>query len=405
MKATSPPTRRTRPWLTRNVFGLAFSSLFSDLGHEMITALLPGFLVTLGAPAFGLGLIEGISNFSQSVAELWSGRKADRVRDRAPWIGWGYVATTLKSAIALVPAWGWIIPIRTAAWLGRGIRGPMRDALIADDVPKEAWGKAYGFREALDTLGAFLGPLTAALLVGHLSYRLLIGLSVLPSVIAVGIILATIREVPHRLEHPSELSLAPVSTSPAFRRFIIAASLFAVGYIAPTFFILRAIQLLGSHGTSAATALSIGLYAIHTLFYAGFSYPAGALADRLPPRRLLATGYLLWAVVLVILAAGPKNLVVLAVPFVLSGTATAIIEPVQTTFAAQLLPPESRGQGLGLLSGLTGLGQLVSGLAVGAVWTAFSAPSAFILSTILAILGLVLLRFIPVKRSAAGNPS
>jgi len=96
---------------------------------------------------------------------------------------------------------------------------------------------------------------------------------------------------------------------------------------------------------------------------------------------------------------------VLAVPFVLSGTATAIIEPVQTTFAAQLLPPESRGQGLGLLSGLTGLGQLVSGLAVGAVWTAFSAPSAFILSTILAILGLVLLRFIPVKRSAAGNPS
>lgn len=405
MKPVRISVWRRRQWLTRNVFGLALSSLFSDFGHEMITALLPGFFVILGAPAIGLGVIEGVSNFAQSAAELWVGRQADRVRNRAPWINWGYVATTLKSAIALVPAWGWIIPIRTVAWLGRGLRGPMRDALIADDVPRENWGKAYGFREALDTLGAFLGPLSAALLVVHINYRLLIGLSVIPSAIALVIVRATVHEVPHRLANPPVASLAPAEHSAAFRRFIIAASLFAIGYIAPTFFILRAIHLLGNHGAIAATGLSIGLYTVHNLFYATVSYPAGSLADRFPPRRLLTVGYLLWAVVLVIFAVGPTNLFVLAVPFVLSGTATAIIEPVQTTFAAQLLPAESRGQGLGLLSGLTGLGQLVSGLAVGAIWTAFSAPPAFIFSVILAMVGLSVLWSVSSGGSPAESPA
>jgi MFS family permease len=128
----------------------------------MITALLPGFLVLLGAPAIALGVIEGVSNFAQSVAELWGGREADRVPSRVSWLQAGYAATALKAAIALVPSWGWIVLIRTVAWLRRGVRGPMRDALIADDVPQESWGKAYGFREALDTIGAFLGPLNPA---------------------------------------------------------------------------------------------------------------------------------------------------------------------------------------------------------------------------------------------------
>jgi MFS family permease len=150
-----------------------------------------------------------------------------------------------------------------------------------------------------------------------------------------------------------------------------------------------------------ATGISIALYTVHNLFHAGVSFPAGSLADRLAPRWLLSAGFLLWVLALIILAAGPTAIPLLALPFVLSGTATAIIEPVETTFAAQLLAPEARGRGLGLLSGLTGFGQLASGLIVGAIWTAFSAPPAFLVSTAFAIIGLIVLQSVPAAASPA----
>lgn len=391
------PTRTTVPqatWRTRNVMGASFASLFSDFGHEMITALLPAFLVVLGAPAIALGTIEAVSNAAQSGAEVWAGREADRVSDRARLINIGYAATAFKAAIALVPSWGWIVPIRTVAWLGRGIRGPLRDALIADDVPREAWGKAYGFREALDTAGAFLGPLTVALLVSRVSVRSLIGLSLIPALIASAIVLLTIREVPHRLARgPLELR-RPTAFTASYRRFLAVATIFSIGYLAPTFFVLRAIGLLAPGHGAAATGLAIGLYTLHNALYAAVAFPAGLLADRVSPRHLLRIGYGVWVVALLMFAAGPTSVLVLAVPFVLSGTATAIVEPVQTTFAAQLLSPDSRGSGLGLISGFTGLGQLVSGLAVGAIWTARSAPPAFIASAFLAAVSILALQFV-----------
>lgn len=398
-QTTVPPVR----WRTRNVMGASFASLFSDFGHEMITALLPAFLVILGAPAIALGTIEAVSNAAQSAAELWAGRMADRVPDRTRAINIGYAATAFKAAIAVVPSWGWIVPIRTVAWLGRGVRGPLRDALIADDVPREAWGKAYGFREALDTIGAFLGPLTVALLVSRISVRSLIGLSLIPASIASVIVLLTIREVPHRLARgPLELR-PPSAFSPSFRRFLAVATVFSIGYLAPTFFILRAIGLLTPGHGAAATGLAIGLYTVHNLLYASVSFPAGSLADRVSPRHLLRIGYGLWFVALLMFAAGPTNLLALAVPFVLSGTATAIVEPVQTTFAAQLLPSDSRGSGLGLISSFTGLGQLASGLAVGAIWTARSAPPAFLASAVLAGVSVLALQFVVRQNGATGG--
>jgi MFS family permease len=391
-EASVQPLRRKRVWLTRNVFGFALASLFSDLGHELVTALTPGFLVMLGAPPIALGLIEGISNFGQSLAELWSGTKADRVPNRAPWVYAGYTATLLKAAIALVPSWLWIIPIRTIAWLGRGARGPLRNALIADDVDRQHLGKAYGFREAFDTLGAVLGPLLAALLITHLHYRLLIGLSAIPALITILIIILTVHEVPHRMQRQEAVGLSvPSAAYPStFVRVLVGATIFSCGYVAPTFFILRAIYLLGSQGAVTASSLAIGLYTVHNLFYALASYPSGFLADRISARFLLLMGYLLWVAVLIGFAAGPSGLIPLGILFIVSGTATALIETLQTTWSAHLLPPDIRGRGFGLMSALTGLGQLGSGVIIGILWAQIAAAPAFILSAALAFAGFVI---------------
>ncbi|MGI8968078.1 MAG: MFS transporter [Chloroflexota bacterium] len=388
-------------WLTRNVLSFGLSSFFSDLSHELVTALLPGFLLTLGAPPIGLGLIEGISNFGQSLAEFWGGREADRSSNRVPLMNAGYLATALKAAIALVPSWPWIIVIRTVAWLGRGARGPLRSAMIADEVDRHDWGKAYGFREALDTLGAVVGPLLAVLLLSRFHYRALIGLSIIPAAIAVVFVALMIREVPHRLSRPPSLDLRPADYSPMFRRFLLGATLFAVGYAAPTFFILRATQLLHSHGAVTAGMLAIGLYTVHNVFYALASFPTGSLADRMSPRYLLIAGYLLWTAVLWAFAAGPSNLALLGLLFIVSGMATALIETIQTTWGALLLAEESRGRGLGLLSALTGFGQFGSGLMLGLVWTQASAAPAFIISGVMALTGLLITQTIPPGSLAA----
>ncbi|MGH2447209.1 MAG: MFS transporter [Chloroflexota bacterium] len=404
MTESAPESGPSARWLTRNVSAFGWSSFFSDLGHELVTALIPSFLVSLGAPPIGLGLIEGVSNFGLSAAEIWGGRQADKIRNRVPLLDAGYLATMLKALIAVVPAWPWILLIRTVAWVGRGERGPVRNAMIADEVAREHWGKAYGFREALDTAGAVIGPLLVVLLIGHLQIRLLIGLSAIPAVISVIIVFVVVREIPHRLTQPPKLDLRPADYSPTFQRFLAGATLFAVGYVAPTFFILRATQLLHGHGGAAAISLAIALYTVHNFVYALMSYPAGALSDRISPRILLLGGYAIWVAVLVGFAAGSSSLIVLALLFIGSGAATAFISPVQTTWAAQLMSDESRGRGLGLLSGLSGFGQLISGILVGLVWTQATAAPAFIASAVLALLGLLLTASISPTATPANTP-
>lgn len=399
MSAPRGASRAPREWRTHNVVGVSLASLLSDAGHEMITALLPGFLLTLGAPPIGLGLIEGVSSFTFSVGEIWGGDRADALRDRAPLVYAGYALTALKALIAIVPTWPWIILIRTVAWVGRGWRGPLRDAMIADEVPEEVRGKAYGFREALDTTGAALGPLLAALLVGQLHYRLLIGLSVVPAILTIIVVIALVHEIPHRLTQPlSTASLFEARYPGPFVRYAVGAGIFAIGYVAPTFFILRATRILETHGSAflVASGFAIGLYTVHNICYALASFPSGSLADRLPPKRLLGVGYLAWTAVLLAFAAGPSQIYLLGILFVVSGTATGLIEPVQTTWSAQLLPVAVRGRGLGLFSGIGGFGNLVSGIVFGLIWTGSAAGPAFVAAAVMALAGAVIVSTVPV---------
>ena len=194
MEETTQMPRRRPVWWNRTVIGFSLGSLFSDMGHEWVTSLTPGFLALLGAPPIALGLIEGVSGAGLSFASLWGGRRADKTSNRFPYVAVGYAATVLKALYGFVGFWPWLILIRTVGWLGRGMRGPMRDTLIADTVPAAAYGRALGVRESMDTLGAVIGPLLGAFFLARVGYRHLFFWSAIPAILSFLAILVFIRD-------------------------------------------------------------------------------------------------------------------------------------------------------------------------------------------------------------------
>jgi MFS family permease len=404
-RKTTPHPVQDQRWLTPTLWGFGLASLFSDMGHEMATALMPGFLTALGAPPIALGLVEGVSNVGMHAAKVAVGRRLDRLSDRRPLLVLGYLATGIKALFALASNWPTVLVLRTLGWIGRGARGPARDAVIADTVPRSAYGKAYGFRESMDTVGAVAGPVAATLLLPVLGYRTLFWWTLVPSLLSVLCIAALVREAPERAEriHRAGPVAAAVALPRSFQRFLVPVGVFAVGNMAPTFLILRASQLLsGPHGPVPAQATAMALYVVHNVCYALGAFPSGRLADLRGARRPLAGGYALWFLAMVGFAIGPHSAWALLPLFVLSGASVAAVEALQTTVAASLLPPDCRGTGLGLQSALAGVGTMVSGVLTGGLWSLFGARVAFAVSAALSLAGSCMLLDLRVDE---GRPS
>lgn len=395
-------TSRQGIWRTRNVWGLSLASLFSDMGHELVTALMPAILTTLSAPVFALGFIEGISNLGQAWAGIWGGKQADSNVHRREILVLGYILTGLKAAMAVVTVWPWLILIRTVAWLGRGARGPIRNTFIAEDVAPEHLGKAYGFREAFDTAGAIAGPLAAALLTSLLGIRRLIAWSLLPAGLTVLAVLYWVRDPKPRLqrEQQSRLSAAQAKMPlPGyFDRFLWAVGIFSAGFLAPTFFILRVWTSHQSFLGVSAQVAALLLYTVHNVVYAIGSFPAGAMVDKRGPKPLLMTGYVIWTWVLVGFAVDHASLGGWIVLFGGSGLATALLETSQKAWAARMLPGKVRGTGLGRMVATVGVGQLVANGVAGLLWAEASPSASFLAAALLAALGAVLMaRFEPLR--------
>jgi MFS family permease len=255
-------------WRTRNVWAFSLASLFSDWGHEMVTSLMPGFLIAIGAPVIALGVTEGVSNFAQALAAIWGGRVSDQKTHRHSLLIFGYILTGVKALMAWVSWWPWVVVLRTVAWTGRGARGPIRDAYIAEEVPAEHVGKAYGLREAFDTAGAVLGPLCAALLVAHVSPRTLIAWTAVPAFITILVILR-VRKLPvPAVEAARPDQFVKVTWPRSFVQYRTATWIFTTGYLAPTFFILLVWQSHATLGPLSSETLALLLYTLHYFVYA-----------------------------------------------------------------------------------------------------------------------------------------
>ncbi len=378
-------------WLNRTVLGIGLASLFSDWSHEIATTVMPAFLATMGAAAAWLGLIEGVSDGLSSFAKMASGYYTDRLRRRKPIAVAGYVVTTFGTAAFGLATSAWhVLMARAFAWFGRGVRTPVRKALLAGSVTKETYGRAFGFERMMDTLGAIVGPATAFFLLQAVNhhYPTLFALTLIPGLIATGLIAFLVKEkerkpVPH-ISFGESLRALPSR----FRKFLVAVGLFGAGDFAHTMLILLATQkLTPTLGPARAASIAVGLYVLHNVFYATFSMVAGWLADRFDKGWLLAAGYFLAALMAVAIILLPMNIPTLAFVFIFGGIYVAMEETLEDSFCAELVGEEHHGMAFGTLATVNGVGDFVSSLAVGALWTTLGTQVAFAYSAMLFIAG------------------
>ena len=391
MEPTSPQTNAKVRWLNRTVLGIGLASLFSDWSHETATAVLPAFLATMGVAAAWLGLIEGVSDGLSSFAKMASGFYTDKLQRRKPIAVIGYLLTAFGTASFGLATAAWHVLIaRACAWLGRGVRTPVRKALLAGSVTKETYGRAFGFERMMDTLGAIVGPATAFLLLiaFHHHYPWLFAATLVPSLIAASFILFLVKEkerkpVPH-ISFGQQLRMLPA----AYRKFVLAVGLFGVGAFAHTLLILLATQkLTPTLGATKAASVAVALYVLHNIFYATFAYIGGWLGDHFPKNKLLALGYSLAALMSLGIMFLPANVFTLALIFILGGTNVALEETLEDSFCAELVDESQHGMAFGVLATVNGVGDFLSSIIVGALWTAFGTTVAFGYSAALSLAG------------------
>jgi len=388
----SDQSRGSTPWLNRNLAGMCLASLLSDLGHEMATAILPLFILSIGASPAALGIIEGASDGASTFAKVGGGRIADLAGWRHKVASLGYLVTGLATgSFALAQSWIALLIARTAGWMARGARSPCHDNLLVESVPRAKVGTAFGFHRSADTLGAILGPLTAMLLMRRVGFRWIFLLSMLPGLLSAVAFWLLVREPRARRQGESAPPFRGwnAATPAPFRRFLAAVGVFGIGDFAHSMLVLRAADFMGS--TAGAMSAAVALYVIHNVAHALLSYPIGILGDHYPRRRLLATAYALDTVATVGFALGPRRFAPLVALFVLEGMVMAAEETLESATATDLLPADVRGTGFGILAGVNGVGDLVSSIVVGLLWTNVSAEAAFLYGSLMSAMGALLL--------------
>lgn len=367
--------QRSRSWLTRGALGICVATFFSDVGHEMATAVLPLYLGAIGLGPAALGAVEGFADLVYASAKLAGGYAGQRIQRKAPWVAAGYALTAIgTAAMAFVRVPAALGALRATAWAGRGFRSPLRDHLLADEVEPTHYGRVYGIERAADMLGAVVGPLLAILLIAvGLTAGEVIGWTILPALVPVLAIALFVRD--RGAEKDAALATASPPLPPAFWRLIRAVSLFGVSDFSRTFLILLAARALGgSSGASADVATGFGtgsitaavaLYALHNALSAVAALGLGRLADRFPKPRLLAAGYAVGAATHAILAFGSESLAWLVAAIVLSSVYVAAEETLEKATCAALVPRASRSKAFGLLAGANSLGDLASSVGIG----------------------------------------
>ena len=376
-KKTMGAAKSTR-WLNSTILGIGLASLFSDLSHETVTSVLPAYLATFGAAAAALGSVEGIADGASTLAKLYGGWLADRLRRRKPLCAWGYAVMGLSPLIIAAALNAvWVVVGRTVAWISRGLRTPARKALMAEAVDPAYRGRAFGLERAMDTTGAVLAPL---LVVGAMSLgatqRHVIAAAAIPGLLAALCITFLVRERSQRqpVSRPFLTSLGGLPRR--FYQFLLGVGLFGLGDFADTFYILYAVTVLTPVlGAPKAASISVLLYAIHNVTYAAMSYGGGWLSDYVNRRLLLIGGYLCAAVAAGLMVIHVTSMPALVALFAIGGIAVGMYETVEDAIVADIVSDERRGSAYGALALTTGAGDFVSSLLVG--WlSVLGSPSA-----------------------------
>lgn len=362
----NPDTRKQA--IPRGVWALGLVSLFMDVSSEIIHGLLPVFLVTvIGANVEMVGFIEGLGEAVALIVRVFSGALSDRLPRRKPLIVAGYLLGTLsKPLFALAHGTGLVITARVSDRIGKGLRGAPRDALVADLTPASIRGAAYGLRQTLDSLGAFIGPLLGIILMFALdnAYRSVFWLALIPGFISVSILILFVREPAGHpgTNHSRRLLFSEIrSLSGAFWFVLTIGAVFTMARFSEAFLLLRAEKLgLAPHWIP-------GILLIMSLFYALTAYPAGRLSDRVGRISLLCVGLVFLIGADVILALAPRvSWVVVGAS--LWGIHMGFTQGLFSALVADTADANLRGTAFGVFGLATGLAILFASVFAGWLW-------------------------------------
>ena len=372
--------------LPTGVWVLGLGSLFMDISSEMIHSLLPVFMASvLGASMVTIGIIEGVAEATAAITKVFSGALSDYLRRRKTVLVFGYALAALtKPVFPLAGSIAWVFGARFVDRIGKGIRGAPRDALVADIAPPEMRGAAYGLRQALDSVGAFLGPLLAVLLMILFvnNIRHVMWVAVVPAVITVVLLLVCLRE-PARVSTGGGVPLHPDEVRRLPRHYwfvVVLGAVFTLARFSEAFLVLRA-QNVGL-GLEYVPVVMI----VMNVFYAGFAYPAGVAADRLSRRALLLIGLALLVAADLVLAAASSALPVLA-GSALWGLHMAFTQGLLSKLVADNAPADLRGTAFGLFNLVSGLALLLASLIAGVLWSAYGPALTFLAGAAFATAG------------------
>lgn len=359
------------------VWVLGFVSMLMDISSEMIHSLLPLFMVTtLGASAALVGLIEGLAESTALIVKVFSGTLSDYLGKRKGLALFGYALGALtKPLFALAQTTGVVLTARMLDRVGKGIRGAPRDALVADLAPAEMRGAAFGLRQSLDTVGAFLGPLLAVglMLLWANDFRAVFWVAVIPGLMAVALLLVGVRE-PER--HVGERRSNPIRTA-NLRRLGVdywwvvgIGAVFTLARFSEAFLVLRAQQ-----GGIPIALVPLVMVAMN-LVYAAAAYPFGRLSDRMSHKALLAAGLLVLVAADLVLALGHHWTTVLA-GVALWGIHMGMTQGLLATMVADTAPADLRGTAYGFFNLVSGIAMLIASVVAGLLWDQLGASFTF----------------------------
>jgi MFS family permease len=386
----SPSERE--PHATRNIYVFGVTSFLNDAASEMAYWVLPAFLISLGAGPAQLGLIEGLAESVASFAKLFSGYLTDRIDRRKPLVVGGYFfANAVKPLLALVTSWWQILLIRFTDRLAKGVRGAPRDVMVAESVPKNQLGSAYGLIQSMDSAGAIVGPLVALALLAHFGLRTVFWAAAVPGALTVLVAALGIRETessakPQRAVPHSELAAGELhSALPGSFYFIVfAVTLFSLGNSSDMFLVMRAQNV----GIAVALAPLLGL--VFNITYTLGSWPAGWLSDRFSRPWIAAAGYLIFAAVYFVFGRAPSKPAIWG-SMAAYGLYYALTQPVLKALVVETVSPEVRGRALGIFAFVTSIATLAASLLTGELWKYYGAEIAFYVSAGLAGISAMLL--------------
>jgi MFS family permease len=376
--ATLGATRPGPPRLPAAVIALGFTSLFTDIGTEMIFPLLPAFVASLGAaPAF-LGLVEGLADATSSLLKLASGYVAEgRSKKRIVLLGYG-LASAVRPLVALATAPWHVLAVRVTDRVGKGIRTSPRDALIADSVPREQTGRAFGFHSAMDHAGAVIGPLLATgLLALGWQVRSVFWFALVPGILAM-LALLTVREP----KPPTVAARAPGEARRALpgslRRYFGILALFSLGNSSDAFLLLRAKDL------GVPVVALPALWALFNLAKVLSARYGGAFSDKIARSKLIVSGWAVYAVTY--LAFGlARHAWQVWLLFVVYGVYYGLTEPAEKALVRDLAPVEARGRAYGFYNFIVGVSAVPAGLLTGWLWQTWSPLVALATGSALAL--------------------